>query len=31
MVPEELIEQIVAETNRYARECIATKPDRLMK
>lgn len=28
MFPEELIEQIVAETNRYARECIATKPDR---
>ena len=28
MFPEELIEQIVAETNRHARECIATKPDR---
>ena len=28
MFPEELIEQIVAETNRYARECIAMKPDR---
>ena len=27
MFPEELIEQIVAETNHYARECIATKPD----
>lgn len=27
MFPEELIEQIVAETNRYAQECIATKPD----
>jgi len=28
MFPEELIEHIVAETNRYARECIVTKPDR---
>lgn len=27
MFPEELIEQIVAEMNRYAQECIATKPD----
>ena len=27
MFPEELIEHIVSETNRYARECIATKPD----
>ncbi|XP_068719571.1 piggyBac transposable element-derived protein 4-like [Montipora capricornis] len=27
MFPEELIEQIVLETNRYARECIAVKPD----
>lgn len=27
MFPEELIEQIVAEINRYAQECIATKPD----
>ena len=24
---EELIEHVVVETNRYARECIATKPD----
>lgn len=28
MFPEELKEQIVAETNRYAQECIATNPDR---
>ena len=27
MFPEELIEHIVSETNRYACECIATKPD----
>lgn len=27
MFPEELIEQIVLEMNRYARECIAMKPD----
>ena len=25
--PEELIEQIVPETNRFARQCIAAKPD----
>ena len=28
MFPEELIEHIVVETNRYAQECIATNPDR---
>ena len=28
MFPEELIENIVTETNRYAQECIAAKPDR---
>ena len=27
MFPEELIEHIVSETNRYACECIAMKPD----
>lgn len=27
MFPEDLIEHIVTETNRYARECIAAKPD----
>ena len=27
MFPEELIEHIVSETNRYAGECIAMKPD----
>lgn len=27
MFPEELIERIISETNRYVCECIATKPD----
>lgn len=27
MFPEELIERIVRETNRFARQCIAAKPD----
>ena len=27
MFPEELIERIVSETNHYAWECIAAKPD----